>query len=205
MPISDEYGIIFIHIPKTGGTTIEYLFEIQGTVENLLSYDYIESPAYQHLTYDMLKQRVPAFKFDTYMKFAFVRNPWERLVSTFHWNNRGFASFEEFIYHIDSLFKKYTLETLFQQYPDCKKDYCSHLLPQHLFVGPDVRVYRFETFEHDVSELLKQFNITKDIPKANSTSHEHYSRYYNENTKEIVARIYQKDIEMFGYRFDCIS
>jgi hypothetical protein len=57
--------------------------------------------------------------------------------------------------------------------------------------------------------LQEDFNVVCDylsfepitLPVYNKTDHEHYSTYYNEDTKAIVAELFAKDIEYFGYKF----
>ena len=79
MPYNDKKKIIFLHIPKTGGTTIERLFNI-----NLFhSSRPDERPSLQHLTCNMLCEKMGKSKYDSYYKFTFIRNPWARILSTY--------------------------------------------------------------------------------------------------------------------------
>jgi chondroitin 4-sulfotransferase 11 len=204
MPISDKYKVIFLHIPKTGGSSIEQLLDIKESAENLLNRtkpgDGMMSEP-QHRTYDQLKQIVPATKFRTYTKFAFVRNPWDRLVSAYHYDKRGFKQFDDFVKFVHHLYQTYNDKTIFS-YPKFNTYRCSHLLPQYLFIGPDVTVYRFERFNQECRRIIYQLNIKKLIPQKNSTQHRHYSRYYNSVTQNMVAQIYSRDIELFNYTFE---
>jgi hypothetical protein len=43
------------------------------------------------------------------------------------------------------------------------------------------------------------------LPKGNSSAHEHYASYYDDKTRAIVGRVYAKDVELFGYRFEGIT
>lgn len=61
---------------------------------------------------------------------------------------------------------------------------------------------RFENLQKDFNQICKTINIPFiELPKLNSTSHDHYSKY-NEETKKIVAEIFQKDIDYFGYKYE---
>lgn len=204
MPIFHAKKVLFLHNPKTGGTTIEKLFDLDRTAENLYnigsSYQRGSNCALQHLSYIGMKERVPLDIFNSYYKFTFVRNPWDRLVSTYFWNHRGFATFEEFVKFVDMLYSKYTVETL-TQYPEFTRKYCAHLYPQHIYTGDNVDVYRYENFATDLQKILRRFTIDKPIPVANISGHAHYTTYYNEVTRELVQKIYADDIRRFGYTF----
>jgi len=205
MPISDTYKVIFLHNPKSGGSSIEALINFGFGTNSLLSnYGNTHKPALQHLIYSQLKIIIPNNKFNSYFKFTYVRNPWDRLVSTYFWSNRGFNTFEAFVNFVDELYRTYTLDTIYK-YPNYQKMFCSHLLPQYLYTGPDVHIYRFENFNADTQDLLNRLGIKKPIPKHNASNHQHYSKYYNDRTRDIVAKIYAEDIKRFGYTFESIK
>lgn len=220
MPISFTHKVIFLHIPKTGGTSIEALLEIKSSPENLFWQGYrADVLAPQHLTYAELKAKIKPEIFNEYFKFAFVRNPWERLVSTYFWNNRGHKTFESFVHFLDKLFTEYHTDleppaaangttqradgkkSLFT-FPHFRDHFAAHYLPQHLYIGPDVTVYRFENFAEENRKICQQLEIKERQIHHNPTRHQHYSTYYTEETKQIVARIYAVDIELFGYQFE---
>lgn len=204
MPISDEHSIIFLHIPKTGGSTIENLLDIREAGDNFFCGTYVTSDITpQHYPYKKLRSLVPPGKWDTYFKFTIVRNPWERLVSTYFNNKRGINTFEAFVR---------LLAGLFEQHPglhDGNVDGCKvvqryslgHVLPQHLFIGEGVEVFRFENFQDVAKMLLKRIGTEKPIEHCMRSRHEHYSKYYTLELQEIVGHLYKKDIELLGYQF----
>lgn len=62
---------------------------------------------------------------------------------------------------------------------------------------------RFENFEDDLKHVLNVLGMNDvEIPHKNPSFHEHYSTYYTEETKNIIARIYEDDINTFGYQFE---
>jgi hypothetical protein len=204
MPVSDMYHAIFLHNPKTGGSTIQLLLEIPQPLINLA---YIQPGStgmlvsIHHLTYRLIQQVVPPVKFQTYFKFTYVRNPWDRVVSTYHYDRRGFKRFDDFVDFIDWLYQNYDDTTIFD-FPKFEPYLCFHLLRQHLFTGPDVMVYRFENFATDTADLLGRLGINTDIPKINTSEHRHYSHYYTDRTRDIIARVYADDIRQFNYTFE---
>ena len=110
MPVSHELKCIFVHIPKSGGTSVENALGLLADVRNENTetmFGLIKSPALkkkvrstsflQHLTAKELRRLLPS-QFSSYYRFAFVRNPWSRMVSLYHYHIRDKRfSFNEFV------------------------------------------------------------------------------------------------------------
>lgn len=143
-------------------------------------------------------------KWDGYFKFCFVRNPWDRLLSSYISkvrNKQGgcsayLQSFEQNIPFIEFV-------KIVQDYYDLDR----HLMPMHdLVMGKDFSnmdfIGRFENFEEDFLFVLETTGLVrKDVPHRNKTKHKHYTEYYDEETRDIVGKVYKRDIEYFGYEF----
>ena len=104
MPVSYQYKCIFVHIPKTAGTSVEHALGLhgdktsiglerywnqQGQKENLFGGEY------QHLTLPEIKRILPRNIFQNFFRFTIIRNPWDRLVSHFAWKDGKWARKEE--------------------------------------------------------------------------------------------------------------
>lgn len=175
--INEKLNAIYYDIPKCASTTIRTTF-FEGDM-SLVN---------------------PSKKIEDYFKFTFCRNPYDRVVSNytmftkdkwrrlqishFH-NNPSAMSFSEFVEVI------------------CKYDN-HHWQPQIDFVyGYDIDfIGKLENFEQDFRFVCDKIGIPhKELPRKNASKHKNYTEYYDNETKQIVAEKYAKDIEYFGYEF----
>jgi hypothetical protein len=196
---NDRYKAFFIHIPKTAGTSI---------------YDSLEmdSLPYTHAPARVLQSMYPA-EYRDYFTFAFVRNPWDRFVSTFEflktgsmwpaqqqWARRyiGDASFEDFVRRIDSdlLYRSAILSYNFFY----SQSYFLHDIHGRCLVE---RIYRFEEIEAGFLDLAGRFQIDKPLAHSRKSARRpDYKNYYNRETWAIVARLYRADIRGLNYAED---
>ena len=127
--------------------------------------------------------------------FTSVRNSYSRAVSMYkHMSWNSVKTFKEFCIAI----KK-------EKYPtDCAK-WHSSTLAEHIIDGNELKVdfaIKLETIQHDFNTVCDKIGIPKQqLPFKNASKHTHYTDYYDNETKQIVAEKYAKDIEVFGYEF----
>ena len=194
--------MLFIHIQKTGGNTITSLLQkhIQGTDFFLNKHDLAK-----------WGERELGDDLRNYYRFAFVRNPWDRLVSWYSMieHNKGkyrnklwdyvicnSSNFEEFILKCTDVIDDLdgTKSFAYNQV-DYRLDSHGEFVMD--FVG------KYETFERDVEKVFMQLGVPNvKVPRLNQSQHKHYSQYYTQETKEIVAERFKKDIDMFAYTFN---
>ena len=120
MPISDKHKCIFIHIAKTGGMSISEALGIpfpgDGSKEKKYFAGHISEIEkskfglehhvwWRHLFAFELKRFIPNDTFNNYFKFAFVRNPYDRVVSYYAKHIKG-VSFDNWILSGDFLNKR---------------------------------------------------------------------------------------------------
>jgi hypothetical protein len=200
MPVSPTLRCIFVHIPRTGGTSIETALGMGGDwlVENTETmFGRISSPEFQdytattvtlqHLSAEQLSRLVPGFK--KYFRFSVVRNPWDRMVSTYCYQMRAEGySFDEFLEATEGSASAW------------------HVPQSRLLLdGPGRElvdfVARFENLAQDFRHVCERLGIERVLPHRNGLVHGHYRGYYDEDSRAIVARRYREDIERFGYAF----
>lgn len=178
--IDHNSKFIFIHIPRTGGTSIEGAFNIE------MSYnDYSE----KHLKASETKQLISDKIWDDYFKFSIVRNPYSRLVSCW---KRGFyypkntGNLYDFVIN----FKPAKHEVQSPFYHDIIDETLDY-------------VCRFERLKEDFSIVCNKLNINLKLPHIEKSNTEKpYQSFYDKRTKAIVSYLYNKDLKRYNYSFE---
>ena len=138
-----------------------------------------------------------------YFKFVFVRNPYDRMVS----NWKMFTTTPFALRKIKS-YQNHLVEDIerisFKEFVNLTDHIDNHHWDeQYYFIRskPDF-IGRFENFQEDFNELCDKLGTQhQQLPVTNKTKHKHYTEYYDDETRQIVAEKYAKDIAMFGYDF----
>jgi len=202
--VSREYKFLWHVVPKVGVTTLEKI--LRG-----LHRDSADGFHTQLMDPNMFVR----YKRRGYYSFIFVRNPWDRLVSLYRDKIRlPKARQQEHIKRLKLIRDVPDVEIwLFDDFvrwidaiPNC---FCNaHFLPLHCFFPYRKTnfVGRFENFEGDVSRLLNIIAPNHpmiEIPKLNPTqrARESYRDYYSDETRDIVAGKYARDLKLFNYSF----
>jgi hypothetical protein len=201
--ISDKYKIIFIQIPKTGGTTIDNVFSSCkihiGHEYNNLAGDNIDHAKLS----DLIKWNlITSEKAEKYFKFTFVRNPWDRVLSDYFYlskiNYIPKLSFKEYLIELDKIVNKQE-SIMFST-----KDYRAHFRKQteYLLDCDFDFVGKFENFQSDFNKICNIIGKSKErLAKKNRTLHRHYSYYYDDESRTLADRIFKEDIQYLGYKF----
>jgi hypothetical protein len=148
----------------------------------------------------------PRGQWDDYYKFAFVRNPWDRLVSC--WADK--IKTQEKLLGIDrklslelsdvSTFGNFVRKVVARiNLRECD----SHFKLQRRMI-PYKRldfIGRFENLQEDFEIVYNHIGVPCSLPHYNKSEHKHYTKYYDDETQAIVADRYSSDTEIFGYEF----
>ncbi len=218
MLISNRFDFLFVHIAKTGGTSV------RAALQKLRWQDPLYFPAFicsrlSHLTGHKIASKIPRHAkivaaqqmlatehFEKLHKFAFVRNPWDLQVSSFHHIQRerpqfmqGKDDFKEFLlwkfdpdrpyqYHIDTSI-------------ELQSDYLVDLHGNELtnFVG------RYENLANDFQEIANKIgkpNLSLPHKRKATNRKKDYRSYYDDKTEALVREKFAPDIARFGYHFN---
>lgn len=188
---------IWIRIPKTAGQTMQKVFlEIPEESQPKWKNGLISNLGVAHM------KLVETDTWDNSFKFTFVRNPFDRAVSSWKFGGWGASwncDFKTWVKKVNDLnlenpdkWTQLTWHTCFQY--SHVVDTLGELLVD--FIG------RFENLQEDFNFVCDKIGIPRQkLPHKNKSKHKHYTEYYNDETREIVAEKYAKDIEYFGYKF----
>jgi chondroitin 4-sulfotransferase 11 len=207
MIISHKHKFVFIAVTKTGGTTIRNMLNPLADVKSVQDKN---SPYEHHTTAHELKKHFKerGWNWDEYFSFAFVRNPWDRLVSNWNykkkskhmWEKYNEGRLEHYLMCVD-LFEKFKNFKEYLNGPSTLVPCTNHTQDENGnnlldFIG------RFENLQEDFNLVCDKIGIPRqELPHKNKSKHKHYTEYYDDETREIVAEKYAKDIEYFGYEF----
>ncbi|MDX9875817.1 MAG: sulfotransferase family 2 domain-containing protein, partial [Spongiibacteraceae bacterium] len=187
-----------VHIPKTAGTSI---YRSLGMTE----IQYTHTPA-------RVIRRHYREEFRRYFVFTVVRNPWDRLVSTFeflrngttwkkqqrwatHW--LGEQSFETFVLRLEDDFR-FRNGVLAEDFFFAQSYFTTDCRGRNLVD----RIYRFEALPAAFAELTQRFGVAADLTHERRSRRRDYRSYYTDRTVAIVERLYAADVRRFGYRFE---
>jgi len=212
----NKKNIIFVHVPKTGGGTIENMIlqhyfqgrDVDIVFERKKIHSLNKTWTQHHTIHDIIKSR-GVYRPEDYYKFAFVRNPWDRAVSEyFYIKNHGGCACRGNIRKIPKSFEDYILNNF-------KCSWRNHIEEQYNFIYDKYNkqcvdyIGRFEDFTGSVQKI---FNILKiydaNIPNINQSRNlkqkilKPYWFFYNNKTRSIIEEIYARDIEAFNYKFE---
>lgn len=190
--ICDQHRFIFVHLNKTGGTSIEKVFEPEADRKDV---------RYKHASVAYYKRKFP-LRFRRYYKFAFVRNPFDWLVSRYHWSRDHQHLFD---YSFDELLQRLRDGVpLAAQAPWLETE---ALLPQYDRLAIRGRIAvdfvgRYESLQRDFDTICAALKIEpRTLPHVFRTDHARYVDYYDDEARGIVEARYAVDIDAFGYRF----
>lgn len=207
--ISHEHKVIFVHIPKAGGQSVEHLFldslglsweeraplllrpnRDRSLGPNRLAHLYAD----EYVSCGHISQEL----FDSYLKFAVVRNPYDRIVSEYLYR------FQDRPWYRTPSPARFVRRT----YPDDFHDTPRHMMPQTRYVMDQNgkllvdHILRFENIGAEIEALSERiFGERRSLPHHNKTKGGHKSRKarVRRQIQAAVAEKFREDFEAFDY------
>jgi len=206
--LNKSINILYIHIPKTGGTTVEKYLSYQFNngkpllPQNLFSphthmFKFLFYGSPQHQSYrTLMKYKDKLGIITTNLKiFASVRNPYTKIVSDlFHYRLINKNSSQSHVYNA-------LIRFVFS-----KNKFDNHNLPQYTFVinnngviPPNIKIINNESLTKDMINL-GYINFDKiNIQNKGHVNKKNYYKYLNNNSIKLINHIYDKDFQLFNY------
>lgn len=216
--------VLFLWVPKAAGTSIWAAIEAAygpAAQKVVLEKGQRLDPAkraitFRHASLASLVQRQALRPEDVRRRwrFAFVRNPWDRLVSLWcYLRGHQTRDRQELMRGPAATFLAF-VELVAAGPIDPTGPYASRGIsqanPQTAWLRepiddgeawlPDF-IGRFERLEEDWEVVCDRLGIGAHLPHLNTTDHGHYRTYYDPRTRDLVARKYAEEIALFGYDF----
>ncbi len=201
MPIYPTYRAAFVHIPKNGGSTVTTAMRRKNLLGQRLEKGELVSSGNETIT-DILDHL--GSEADTYFKFSFVRNPWDRFVSAYHYVRQRRPELTQVNCH--SSFPAFVDAFNADPLPFLKIRY---FRPQWTYLTDDEgevaldKIGRFEQFDQDLYDILGKIGMRRSLIRHRKrTVRADYRDYYDAHRQDVIARVYDEDIELFDYSFE---
>lgn len=218
--ISHKHKIIFVHIPKCAGTSIEKvlghhsIYDGRGkqghrTIRHIEPVNIMALSSMNN--FKMLLRKLKYYfkkhlnqknsytcnrqQFDDYFKFTFVRNPWDRVFSAYKSRGKNYRLNGKYI-----SFKQFVL--YFMKKDGLCKPVGYFLTNYNGKIELDY-IGKFESLDSDFKKICDEVglkNIT--LPHlVKSKSKNNYRQMYDDETKSLVADYFANEIKTFNYKF----
>jgi len=193
---------IYIRMPRCGSFTVVSLCEKNnikyygGRDMGFWNYNTNHTKNTSPKLYKCVENYVNEKVYNESFIFTTVRNPYSRAVSMYKHESWDSAR----------TFSDFCNKLIRDEYPSKFAKWHSSTLTEHI-VDKDILkvdfVVKLENFQQDFDTVCDKIGIPRQqLPHENKSKHKHYTEYYDEETKQIVAERYARDIELFGYEFD---
>ena len=216
MILSRGRRYIFIHIPKTGGTALTLALEGRAMKDDVIVADTPKGRArrkrvkgvetagrlWKHSTLTDIQGLASAEEIAEFFTFTLVRNPWDRMVSYYHW-----LRVQDFAHPAVALAKRLDFSA-FLNAPETRASFAATPYGSYMCDSRGKErcnlFLRLEHFAEDVAPLEAHLDFRLGpLPRANiSDRARDWRGYYSDADAALLAALCAEDIARFGYGFD---
>jgi hypothetical protein len=178
---------IFIHIHRTGGTSVKRALGIRSI----------------HMTALETIEKLGQNRWNSKFTFTIVRNPWDQVVSHYHHRIRTNRTNLQ----VNPVRFTKWVKRVYDEKDPYYQDTPKMTMPQSDWITDSEGeilvnfIARFERLEEDFRAICEHLNLQSSLPHLNISQHGDYRGYYDIETTEIVAKCFSKDIKLFRYSF----
>jgi hypothetical protein len=219
MPYFQPLNLLYIHVPKTGGMSIEEYFykksNLNRSEKNIYGWylnkekkiRFPNDRSLQHLTYQEIihYQQYFDYKHDEINNTTIlvsVRNPFERIISDLFWGNK--------IKNVDELDEELLYDIIYK-YLHVEGDIDNHRVPQYKYLLDNdqnllkhIKIIKTETLQQDMIQLgYHDFDIFVNKNKYDEQKTINYMKLLDQKSIDLIYDYYKKDFEIFGYSKNC--
>ncbi len=205
MPINKKHRLLFVHIPKNAGSSAAKLIKSYPdnrhtfNKETLYGIDPSNGLVLQSMPYKFYKLYLDNYK--NFTKFTIIRNPYDRFLSDYSWDNRGNQTPLQYAQWIQNLLKNNSWDELLKY----NQAHTNHILPQYYYLlneennlCKDIKLIKLENLKEDIKDI--ENIIGESMPYVNKTSHRTLNiEDLDSQTIALINLIYKKDFEYLKY------
>lgn len=204
--IDHENKYIFIHIPKTAGTSVRHaLHQAQFSHQSKGT----RLAFHKHTPALTIKRNISKSIWNSHFKFAFVRNPWDLMVSSYYWwlrkGKRYSKSIAQKAIQVEQCrdFREFILSDFGSTHINEleARDLSHWICDENGEIIVDF-VGKVENLQQDLEYVFNQLGAScPKVKVSNASQRDTYQKYYDRETKEAIANRFQWTIETFDYEF----
>jgi hypothetical protein len=195
---------VFIHIPKCAGSSIHRVLGVLHAQRSLT----VGKPKYHKHAKAVKVREVLGPAWNECFKFSFVRNPWDLMVSSYHW----WLTYAEIFPGLHKDIARIREIGTFSGF--IRSEFGRSMLNEHrggdltewISDGDEIIVDfvgRYENLNEDWSKVCRALNLPAlPLGRENQVVRQDYRVFYGDESRDLVANRFARTIELFGYRFD---
>ncbi len=212
MIISHKHKFIFAAVPKVAGHAIrralrpymgeDDLEQVGLFKRSRFPYKELEHISHGHIKCTEIKEILGDEIWSEYYKIAFVRNPWDRYISSCFFKYRRSYKFNlEPHKYLRQIVEKEKYKGKIHFEPQSEFFFDENDRSMIDYIG------RYESLESDLKQMMVNIGLIGEgqelhLEKVNSSLHDYYTQYYDKELIELVGELYSRDINNLEYIFE---